>query len=305
MALDSKITIVYGSRTVGGSSDLYQIDGPYSLDKSFDHLRLTFNVVVVASSFAALQTAADDLEDDFRKRDQTFTITIDSSTWTYTEGVDILNVVSTLSKTGDPETDRGFSRAYTIVVEGILPADDASPETGLRDIGFTVDFESGRQHILTINGTYTATATRAASSANYLNANGADAEAATFLATFSGTFELVDEQYTSDRLDAITQFSRQYVELLVNQSQATLDDTQIRDHKITFTDLSTHPGDSQESIHRMRRVVATYDCAIDIEITTDMQAVFENLDQDAEILLYTRISLFFPACLQPSGQLSG
>lgn len=275
MALDSKITIVYGLRSVGGTSDLYQIDGPYSLDKSFDHFRLTFNVVVVATGHDALFAAADALEDDFRKRDQSLTITIDTSTWTYTEGVDLLNVVSTLSKTGDPETDRGYSRGYTVVIEGVLPADDASPETGLRDIGFVVNFEPGRQRVLTMSGVYTATTTEPSAEANYTSTTGGDAEAITFLAAYAGaTFELVDEQYEYDRLNAICQFSRQYSELLANQSESSLDDTEIRDHRLTFTDLSTHPGDSQSGVIRMRRVVGTYDCAIDIEQTTDMQTVF-------------------------------
>ena len=278
MALDGKFQITYGSRVIGGSSDTYQLDGPYALDKSFESLRLVFNVAVVGSSYTTLQSLSEALEDDFRKRDQLLKISIDGSLWTYTSGVDLLNVTASITKTGDSQTDRGFSRAYTCVVEGELPADDGVPsETGLRDLSFAVDYEPSRQKIITMQGVYTATTAEPLATENYLASGGADAEASTFLSTFAGdTFELVDEQYGRDRNDHTCQFSRQYVELLANQSQASLDDTEIRDHRMTFTETMQQPGDAQESIHRLRRVIATYDCAVDIEETTDVQNVFES-----------------------------
>ena len=157
MALTNPFTITYGSRAIGGSSDTYLLHGPYVIDKSFNSLRVVFDVVVTAGSYSALKTAADNVETDFRKRDQNLVISLSGSTWTYTSGSTILNTSASLSKSGDSETDRGFSRAYTCVVEGELPADDADPVTGLRDIDIQVDFESGRQKIVTMQGVYTAT----------------------------------------------------------------------------------------------------------------------------------------------------
>ncbi|MEY4534176.1 MAG: hypothetical protein RLZZ246_494, partial [Planctomycetota bacterium] len=100
------------------------------------------------------------------------------------------------------------------------------------------------------------------------------------------TWELVDESYSLDRerttstgttpYSHLCNFTRQYVELLANQSQALKDDPQIRDHRVVFTDLSQHPGDGKANVQRLRRVVGSYDCAVDITQTTDLQAVFEN-----------------------------
>ena len=287
MALTNPFTITYGSRAIGGSSDTYLLHGPYVIDKSFNSLRVVFDVVVTADSYSALQTAANNVETDFRKRDQNLVINLSGSTWTYTSGSTILNTSASLSKSGDSETDRGYSRAYTCVVEGELPADDGSPVTGLRDIDIQVDYESGRQKIVTMQGVYTATSSRTAT-ANYEHSTGADGEASTFLSALDSgaTFELVDEQFNRDRNNHTCTFTRQYVELLVNQTAGSLDDSKIRDHRVVFTDLSQHPGDSKESVYRTRRVAASYDCSVDIEETTDLQSAFTDLVKDHLISLF-------------------
>ena len=272
MAITNPFTITYGSRSLGADSDIYQIHGPYVLDKSFENFRMVFDVVVVADSYANLQTYSNNIETDFRLRDQGLTIDIDGSPWTYTSGTTILNSKASLSKTGDSETDRGFSRAYTLVIEGELPADD---NNGLRDLEVNVDFDASRQKTVTFRGVYTA-ADAVLAAAKYLA--DFDAEATTILTAIDSgaTFELEIENYNRDRNDHICNFSRQYVELLANQTQANLDDTDIKDHRMVFTDLSAHPGDSQEGMYRLRRVVGSYDCAIDIDQTTDLQTVFDS-----------------------------
>ena len=78
MAVSGKFTIRYGTRTVG-STATYQLLGPYVQSKEYGVLRLTFEVVVVASSYAGLQSASENLEDDFRERDKDLVITLDLS----------------------------------------------------------------------------------------------------------------------------------------------------------------------------------------------------------------------------------
>ena len=289
MAVTNPFSITYGSREVGGTTN-YLLHGPYEFSKSFDSISVSFDVVVVGASYADLQNLSDALEIDFRKRDQDLVIDLDNiddaggaSTWIYTNGTTILNTVATLSKSGDPETDRGFSRMYSCTIEGELPADDASPVTGLRDISFSVGVSPSRQRIVTMQGTYTATAAHDAvpaqlASVNYLDTPGADAEATTFLTALDSgaTFELGPESFEPDRQDHTATFTRQYVELLVNQTAGALDATDIRDHQVKFTQVFQQPGDSEESLYRLRRVIGNYDCAVDIDQTTDLQAVFDN-----------------------------
>lgn len=272
MALTNPFSITYAGQEVGGTSDTYLLHGPYVIDKSFATIRVVFDVVVTAGSYSALQSASDTLETALRKRDQSFSIALSGSTWTYTFGTDVLNSSASIAKSGDPETDRGYSRAYTCVIEGELPADD---QDGLRSLEVTVDYEVSRRKIISMGGTYTALSGVLAA-AQYLA--DFDTEAATILAAIGGgaTFELVDENYTRDRVDHTCNFTRQYAQLLTNQSQGTLDDTSIKDHEITFTDASQHPGDSREGIYRLRRVIGAYSCSLDVEVATNLQTVYTS-----------------------------
>ena len=281
MAITNPFSITYAGTEVGGDTD-YQLHGPYVLDKRHDSLRVVFDVVVVGTSYSNLQENSDTLETAFSARmtaAQTLVISLDGSEWTYTHGTTMLGAMASIAKSGNQETDKGFARAYTVSIEAELPA---TSDDGLRDVEVLVNFEAGRQRTVSMRGTYTATAAGHAV-ARYLA--DFDAEAAAYLTALSGsaTYELVDENYTYDReLSSgtpnphVCNFTRQYVELLVNQSQASLDDTSIRDHRVVFTDLSQHPGDSAESVYRLRRVIGSYDCAIDIDQTTDLQTVFTN-----------------------------
>lgn len=272
MALTNPIAITYGDFTAGGSSQSRQLDGPYVIEKSHGSLRIVFDVILVASSTTSLQGLADDLEAHMRKRDQDLTVSMGGASWTYTHGETILNTTASCTKSGNSDTDRGVSRAYTCVVQGDLPADDTQ---GLRDIEVHVGYAASRQRTVTMRGVYTAIDGSTASE-QYLAEF--DAEAASILAGIGGgsvTWELVDEQWGRDRNDHTASFSRQYVQLLANQS-TTLDDPEIKDHRIVFTDLSQHPGDSKEGVHRLRRVVGSYDCALDIEETQDLDAVFRS-----------------------------
>jgi len=284
MAVPNPFSITYGGRQVGGSS-AYQLHGPYVIDKSFEALRLVFDVVVVATDAADLQQQSETLEDSFRRRlakGDSLVIDLDGSSWTYTVGSDLLKTTASIAKTGNPDTDKALSRAYTVTIQGELPASD---QAGLRDLEILVDYAAGRQKTVTMRGTYTATS---AGDAVARYKADFDAEAQAYLTAIGSqdTYELVDESYSMDRertssssttpASHLCNFTRQYIELLANQSQALKDDPQIRDHRVIFTDLSQHPGDGKPGIQRLRRVVGSYDCAVDITQTTDLAAVFEN-----------------------------
>ena len=284
MSTANPFSITFGGQEVGGSSSTYQLLGPYVIDKSFDSLRLVFDVVVVGSSIASLQSLSETLEDAFRVRlanGDSLVITMGGNSWTYTVGQTLLKARASISKSGNPETDRAFSRAYTCVVEGELPA-DGTGDAGLRDIEAAVTFEASRQKTVTFRGTYTATSAGDAK-ARY-EANGDTITGDYLDVVDSGaTWELVAESYTLDRekddtgpAPHLLTFTRQYLQLLANQSQSALDDDQIKDHRITFTDLGQYPGDSSERSSRLRRVVGNYDCAVDVEQTTNLKSVYTS-----------------------------
>lgn len=293
MAVTNPFSITYGTRQVGGSTS-YLLHGPYIIDKNHDRIRLVFDVVVAGTSHSNLQSLANDLETDFRKRlthGQTLVIDLNGSAWTYTHGTNIFNLVSSIAKTGNPESDRGFSRSYTVTIEGDLPAD---VDAGLRDLEVNTQYTQSRQRVVTMRGTYTGisgTDAQAQYVADF------DAEATLYLDAIGPSpvvWELVDESFSMDRqrdgsndpFPHLCNFSRQYVELLVDQSSGTRDETNVRDHRVVFTDLSQHPGDSVANIYRLRRVEGSYDCAVDIEQITDLHSVYDNQVRDHVVSLF-------------------
>lgn len=274
MAVNNPFKITYNGTAIGGNSDSYQLLGPYVISQSYRTLRVIFDVIVVATNATTLRSLSDTLETKFRERDKNLEIDTGSTVWTWTAGTHYFNPVCSIDKSGDSETDRGFSRAYTVVIEAELPS-DSTGDNGLLEIRTNVGFDSSRQKTVTFEGSYTATES-ADSKANYLT--NADAVLTTILTAVdsSATWELVEEDYDHDRNTANTNFQRQYVELLFSQSLSSLDDTDIKDHRVIFTDLSQHPADSREGVQRLRRVVGSYECSIDIEQTTDLYGTFDS-----------------------------
>ena len=272
MPITNPWSITYGDVTVGGESASFQINGPYSISKTFTTVQLSFTVIVVAEDYESLQARSDELETAFSKRDEDFSIDLDGSTWTYTFGTDALNTTATISKPGTAEVDRGVARAYTCTIDAELPADD---QDGLRDLRVRVNYTPSRQRIVTMTGTYTA---QSGGTARDTYINGFDSEATTILSGLDGsaTFELVNENHEEDRNNHVCSFSRDYVELLEDQLQGTRDANQIRDHRIAFTELFSSPGDSRAGVYRLRRVLADFSCAIDIEQTTDVKETYDS-----------------------------
>lgn len=272
MAITNLFSITYGALTVGGDSDSLLLSGPYVVDRSHPRLRLVFDVMIVATSHAELQTLSEQVEAGFSKRDQSLAIDIAGDAWDYTFGDTILNTTATCAKSGNRETDRGFARAYTVTIEGELPATD---QGGLRELEVHTDYAPSRQKTVSMRGVYTALD---GDSATTVYGASFDTRAAAILTSIdvAATWELVHEESSRDRNDLTMQFQRQYLQILAEQSVGVIDDPAIRDHRVSFTDLSQHPGDSAEGIHRLRRVAATYDCAVDVEVGQDMQQVFDQ-----------------------------
>jgi len=283
MAVNNPFSIRYGDQTVGGSSDAYQLHGPYVIEKNYEEFRLVFDVVVVASNYAQLQSLSDRIETEFSRRleaSETLVVNLDGATWTYTHGTTLLNAEARVVKTANPDTDKGFSRSYTIAINGQLPA---LATNGLRNVEVLVQYTPSRQRVVTMRGVYTATQSRNAVEAYQEEF---DDEANVYLTSIDAeaTWELVDESFSMDRnVDAgettthVCEFSRQYVELLLDQSNALRDNEDIRDHRVVFTDLSQHPGDNLEDVYRLRRVIVSYDCAISPETpSTTSRQIYEE-----------------------------
>lgn len=291
MPVPNPFAISYADFEVGGVS-VYQLHGPYVIEKSYDGFRLVFDVAVVGGSPETLQVLSESLEAAFRRRlvqGDELIIALGAESWTYRMGTTLLNAVSSIAKTGNKDADLPGSRVYTVTLQAELPADQSA---GLRDVQVLVELSPSQQHTVTMQGTYTAG--QGGTALQQYQAN-FDDEATSYLDAIknAATWELVSSKFSLDRQkDSSTptpnlcNFTRQYTEILVDQSQGQTDDEDIRDHRITFSDLDQHPGDSKENIKRLRRCTGTYDCSIDIEKTTDLQNVFTQKIKPQVIRLF-------------------
>lgn len=282
MGIPNTIAVRFNGTILGGSS-AYQLLSPYILDKSYSEFRLVADVLVTAEDQGTLQELSATLEDAFRARlrdGNEIVIEVGPNAWTYTVGTDILSVESAITKSGNPETDYGCARAYTVTVNAQLPADGGT-DAGLRDVEVAVEKTPSRQTVVTFRGAYTATDAGSALE-RYRAAFDLVAENYLALVKIGVTWELRSEDYTLDRQGATDpvpaphscRFFRQYVELLADQSSGLLNDPDIRDHRLTFTDRSQFPGDSDSRATRLRRVTGAFDCAVDIDETRDVQSVY-------------------------------
>ena len=119
-AVSNPLTITWKGTSVGGSTD-YQLDGPYTIEKSYDRFLMVFDVVVVAEDYEDLQAKSDTIETLFSNRlsgDESLIIDVDGTAWTYTSGQTIFDAVPTVTKSGDPQLDYGLTRTYTVKIVG-------------------------------------------------------------------------------------------------------------------------------------------------------------------------------------------
>jgi len=267
------LTITYGDIVIGGDSS-YRLNGPYVLDRSYETFRMVVPVVVLATDLDDLWSKCDALETKFSRplAPQTaLRISLGTSEWEYTIGAEMLSAEASILKTGDPSTDRGNSRGYTITITGDLPADTGGG--GLRELQVSADADASGLWSVTFRGFYSSTEATDALS-NYRSQF--DGVANSYLSTIASSteygsiaWEIVQENFelpyerrrsTDPRL-AHVQFFRQYQQVFSNQS-STKNDDRIADHRVTFALMHNGVGDSRSDIQRLKRVTCNYDAAI-------------------------------------------
>jgi hypothetical protein len=292
-------SITFGGVTIGGSSTDYQLHNPYTIEKSYEAFRVVFAVVITAPDHATLQSRSDFLESTFRRRltfGDTLSINLNGNAWTYLVGQTLLHVTSSCVKSGDPASDKSFSRLYTVTIQGELPADNVN-DAGLRNLEVHVDNSPSSQTTVTFRGTYTASTAGDAVS-NYFAQSDADLARYLLKIAPASIFELVKEEHSRDRertggttpYTHVCNFSRQYVELLAPQNTflgANFNDPEIKDHNIQYVeDVHYANGDAIRSLERLRVVNGRFDCAVDTLQTTNLQAVYLNKIRATIIALF-------------------
>lgn len=266
----SDLSISYGSFLMGGSTP-YRIHGPHIFEISNERVRVTADIVVLATTLEQLAERAQTLENALRSRQASIGIRMGSVTWTFAAGSGVLNSTASARKSGNPEIDRGLSRGYTVTLEGELPAGDRS---GLRSLSMGIEYSDARQRTVSFSGLYTSLGSGAWQ--QYQSAFPREARTLLDLVDRQASWQLVGERATPDTFNHLCQFAQDWQEVIANQTQGRRLDSAIRNHRIRFTGTNTFPGDARDDVSRLRYVQGSYECAVDVTETDDLQAVFED-----------------------------
>jgi len=275
-AVTRTLKITYGAITVDGSG-AYYINGPWSLQKTYEGGRVEATVAVAETTAALLQTACAALEAAFRKPRQALTVEVDGVTQVSADPGSAntgFNAEPSIGKAGDPG-DGSLLRIYRIAVAFELPA-DLTGQGGRRTASVLVDQDASNRRRITARGRYT------------VIPGGSSGARAQFLAQFStyraaliagggggGTYDTIDLTATSDDADKNCDFSFLLQEDLYSPTGAGLTHASIRGASIHYVAADPNPGDSpQVTVRRLRRVMASIDCAVDATVSTDLDGLW-------------------------------
>ena len=254
----------------------YQLNNRIRINKGYTSIDITFDIFFTSTSEAVFERLASTLEEAFREPRGRFrvvqgsTVLVDLDPVKKSGGNTGFNAETNAAKTGE-EFDTGRSRQYEVQVIAELPA-TLPGQKGRRDSTVQIDFDESRKRTVTINGSWTAIDDKDVTE-NYEDE--IDAYATIVLDAITGTYELIGEQTTRDETDKVINFSRTYLEVVFNQSSGSLDHPAIKNHSISFNRSRPAPGDTQEA-RRMIDVTATFDSAVDINETTNLEQLWKG-----------------------------
>jgi hypothetical protein len=276
-AVARELSIVYGSLTVGGTSD-YLLDGSIKIRQSVEYQSASVTFLVTyagAASEAAFAAAVAAVETAFSTPRQRLQVLQGSTTLAdYDPSQNTgFNAAPRARKLAGP-SDTGRSRTWEVTIDVDRPA-SLSGQGGRREATVNVERSPSRRRLVTFSGTYTA-----------LGSNGAraqyeasiDAYVATVLVSLGGTYELVNEpQAVADDTDKVLDYTRQYREILLAQSAAATNDADLVESRLSWTRVRVAPGDSRVRgvlPSRLQELVVHYDAWV--LGTTDLRSKWEG-----------------------------
>lgn len=244
-AVNGEISIVYGSLTVGGTSD-YLIDGPVFVEEEYTRAAVEFAIVITGTT-ATLQTAAAAVEAAFRKPRQDLTVTLNGTLWLSLKQSDNtgLDAEPRVMKVEDLPVQTGNSRRYRIRIEFGMPADNIST-SGRRYSSVALEYGPQRRMKVTISGVWTAVTGTAAYTGYVANI---EAYVTTVLSGIGGSSweKLQEPEIKRNETDKVLEWVVVWQERIdpdAGQSATTTDDTVLVDQKVVITRSKEAPGDS-------------------------------------------------------------
>jgi len=270
-------TVVYNGQT------LPNVFGKTSFSENEKELHFSCQFLASSTTASGLVSDCQTYEEKLTEINKDFSLTFGgTSEWNLTHsGNTGYNARPTLNKiANDLATET--SRAYSFSVTIGLPF----PQTGYygrREGSFSVSYDPSKRRTVSFNCLYTCLAPSSSALTNY-NAvtGGAKWWAASILATFGGTYEIVSESTHEDQERKQVNGTLVYHEILSAQSTSGTDDTSIVEPQLSIsvnyeqeTNMSSVPAWVKQP---KVRVSANYSCKIDKTVVTT-EATIEDVYQ--------------------------
>lgn len=287
------LSVSYGGFVVGSGTSR-PLDGALRAERSDDRFVLEFEFWVLESTPGSLASSCTTAELAFRKPYQDLTVTGgDTQTnavwYGFSHGAASgFDAQPSIRKVGEQRGDSAYSRRYAVRIEMRLPADQlgsTAGRMGRRDSRVSVSFSPSRKRTITISGTYTAVPSTPLARDQYEAVIGAYVTAVQTAIDAAAKWELIEEPITEvdDTVDStagkgkVLRFVRVYEEIIFTQAGATsgVDNPSIVRQFFRATRRISNPG----SIPRaglFTFVDATYDCAVDKTLSTDLLGLWNN-----------------------------
>ena len=237
---------------------------------------MAYQVVVQEATDAAFKTACAALETAYRKRNVRVRLVMTGATTETNPDWDPaaasgFNSVAIATVVGTPGGDTRYSRVYDVVIRVELPTPDSS---GLLDVNVGVSWDASVIRTVAIRGVYRADPGPPVRGATDQFTNQIEAVCTSILTTLTGNYERIGQTTDRDRVDKNIAFTRTYLELVANQSTATLDVPAIVKHTIAVERLWPQPGDSGAGVKRLEEFSVKFSCNVDKTVTTDIDGLW-------------------------------
>jgi len=285
-----ELSITYGAITVGGTSDVYQLDGftRHTVTDGVSDSFIEFDVVVIAASAAALAGRCAAIERVFRTPRKSLTVVqsgIPLIAVSHAAASGGFNTLPEIRKIGQ-EGDSARSRRYSLRVKFETPADTVST-SGLRESSVNVEYDAARIRTVTLSGVFTAVPGTTSARARYDAAIAA--HASSVLSSLSvTTSELVGEPTSEhDYDDKTIRFARVYRELIFGQgTDAASDDPGIVDQnlKVSRREFSEERSAASQiaaigssSVQALAVFDVRYEASIDSTVTTSLHTKYQSI----------------------------
>lgn len=299
--MNRDVSITYNGLTLGGTSTVFRLDGPFAFEISRDTISLEAGVLVTGTTEANLLSNEASLVNAFKGAKGSLVVMLGASTrYTFShDGNTGMNAQAKANKAGS-DIDSGLAAKYTVSVVMERPW-DYSGDNGLRAASITCITGTNNLRTLVVSGQYSATS---GSSAKANHDSYATAYCTTWLSAFSILESDIIEKFENpDKENKVYDFRRTFVEQGFAKTTSNTYVSTFKDAKLSaFFNQEEYGSFSEESRKPIQGTIiysalVLFPNTINLATPQDLKTfVIANLDPKIKDYLRNVVPVTGPIC---------